>query len=388
MNLGEEAIKLHKKFQGKLETGSRAPIKNRHDLSLVYTPGVAAVSEEIAKNPESVFDLTLKGRTVAVVSDGSAVLGLGNVGPAAALPVMEGKCLIFKKFADLDAFPIVIDSQDPKEIVRIIKAIAPTFAAINLEDISAPRCFEIEEALQDLPIPVMHDDQHGTAIAILGPLRAAVGLSKRSWFGLKVVISGAGAAGTAVAKMLSCHEIDSLYCSAVADVIVVDSKGIIHKERKDLDFFKKDLAKFTNKNNVSGDLSRALEGADVFIGLSRGGVLKPEYIKKMSKDPIIFAMANPVPEIMPSEAKKMKVRFIATGRSDFPNQVNNALVFPGIFKGAIDARAKKINSRMKLAAAEALATIIKNPTPDNFVPSIFDPEVVKKVSLAVYEVAS
>lgn len=385
MNYGEEALALHKKFQGKLETVSRVPLKTRHDLSLAYTPGVGAVSEYIAKNPESVYDLTLKGRTIAVISDGSAVLGLGNLGPKAALPVMEGKCLIFKEFAGLDAFPIVINTQDSKEIIKIIRGIAPAFAAINLEDISAPRCFEIEEALQDLLIPVMHDDQHGTAIAILGPLRAAVSLSGRSWFSLKVVISGAGAAGSAVAKMLSCHEMDNKYCNAVADVIVVDTKGIIYQERKDLNPFKRDLAKFTNKNNVSGDLSRALEGADIFIGLSRGGVLKSEYIKKMSKNPIIFAMANPEPEIMPVEAKKMGVRFIATGRSDFPNQVNNALVFPGIFKGAIQARAKKINSRMKLAAAEALAGIIKNPTAENFVPSIFDPEVVKKVSLAVYD---
>ncbi|OGE73210.1 malate dehydrogenase [Candidatus Daviesbacteria bacterium RIFCSPLOWO2_12_FULL_38_10] len=385
MNYGEEALKLHKKFQGKLGIVSRVALKTRHDLSLAYTPGVGAVSEYIAQNPKAVYDLTLKGRTVAVISDGSAVLGLGNLGPEAALSVMEGKCLIFKEFAGLDAFPIVIDEKDPKEIIKIIKAIAPTFAAINLEDISAPRCFEIEEALMDLGIPVMHDDQHGTAIAILGPLRATVGLSKRNWFGLKVVISGAGAAGTAVAKMLTCHEMDSLYCSAVFDVIVVDSKGIIHRERKGLDSFKMDLAKFTNKNNAIGDLSKALEGADVFIGLSRGGVLKPEYIKKMAKDPIIFAMANPDPEIIPADAKKMGVRFIATGRSDFPNQVNNALVFPGIIQGAIKARAKKITPRMKLAAAEALSRIIKDPTPDNFVPSIFDPEVVKTVSLAVHD---
>lgn len=385
MNLGEEAIKLHRKFAGKLETVSRVPIKNRRDLSLVYTPGVAAVSEEIAKNPKSVFDLTLKGRTVAVISDGSAVLGLGNGGPAAALPVMEGKCLIFKKFAGLDAFPIVLDEQDPKGIVRIIKAIAPTFAAINLEDISAPRCFEIEEALMDLGLPVMHDDQHGIAIAVLGPLQAAVRLTGRSWFGVRVVISGAGAAGVAVARMLTCHQIDAEYCSAVGDVICLDSKGIIYQGRPDLEHYKKELAEYTNRQNVTGDLEKALEGVDVFIGLSRGGILQPEYIKKMTPDPIIFAMANPIPEIMPDEAKQAGARFVATGRSDFPNQINNALVFPGVFKGAIEAKAKQITSRMKLAAAEALASVIKNPSPENFVPSIFDPEVVKKVSLAVYE---
>lgn len=383
MNYGKQAVALHKRFHGKLETVPLMPIKNRHNLSLVYTPGVGAVSEQIAKNPKAVYDLTLKGRTVAVVSDGSAVLGLGNLGPEAALPVMEGKCLIFKKFAGLDAFPIVISENDPKEIVRIIKAIAPTFAAINLEDISAPRCFEIEQSLMDLGLPVMHDDQHGTAIAILGPLRAAVRLTGRSWFGVKVVISGAGAAGVAVARMLTCHQIDARYCSSVKDVICLDSKGIIYRGREDLELYKKELASHTNKENIKGDLEKALEGAEVFIGLSRGGILKSEYIKKMSKDPIIFAMANPVPEIMPDEAKKAGARFVATGRSDFPNQVNNALAFPGIFKGAIEARAKQITAKMKLAAAEALAAIIKNPTPENFVPSIFDPEVVKRVSLAV-----
>lgn len=385
MDFANLALKLHKKFQGKLETISKTPIKDRKDLSIVYTPGVGAVSSFIAKNPKSVSDLTLKGRTVAVISDGSAILGLGNLGAEAALPVMEGKCLLFKTFAGLDAFPIVIRTQDTKQIVKIIQEIAPTFAAINLEDIAAPRCFEIEGRLMDLGLPVMHDDQHGTAVCILGPLQAAVKLTKRSWFSLKVVISGAGAAGSAVAKMLTCHGFETDYCSGVSDVILVDSRGIIYKGRDNLEPYKRKLAEFTNKKGVRGDLQEALKEADVFIGLSAPGVLKPQFIKNMKEDPIIFAMANPIPEIMPDEAKKVGVRIIATGRSDFPNQVNNALAFPGIFKGAIDAEAQAITPKMKLAAASALANIIKKPTEDSFVPSIFDPEVVKEVSYAVKE---
>ncbi len=385
MDYSSKALELHKKYQGKLETVSKVPIKNKEDLSTVYTPGVAAVSQFISQNPEAVNELTLKGRTVAVVSDGSAILGLGNLGPEAALPVMEGKCLLFKTFAGLDAFPIVLNTQEPEEIIKIVKALAPTFAAINLEDISAPKCFAIEKALQGLGIPVMHDDQHGTAVAILGPLKTAVELAGKDWTKLKVVISGAGAAGSSVARMLS----------DVGDVLVLDSKGIISVERQDLEgyeqssklressAYKNDLAKITNKNNVQGDLQKALEQADVFIGLSVGGVLKPEYIKNMAKDPIIFAMANPIPEIYPEEAKKMGVRFIATGRSDFPNQVNNSLAFPGIFKGAIQGHAKQITVEMKKAATDALGNILKNPTPDNFVPSMFDPKVVEEVSQAV-----
>lgn len=377
------ALKLHRKLQGKLETVSKYPVGDKKALSIVYTPGVGAVSEYIAKNPASVYDLTLKGRTVAVVSDGSAILGLGNLGPEAALPVMEGKCLLFKTFAGLDAFPIVINATKPQKIIEFIRMIAPTFAAINLEDISAPRCFEIENALQNLGIPVMHDDQHATAIAVLGPLQAAVKLSGRSWFKTKVVINGAGAAGSAVAKMLRCFGFDRGYCSPVSDVIMLDSKGIIHKNRTNLEPHKKMLAEFTNKDDIKGDLEAALKGADVFIGLSKGGILKANHIKKMAKDPIIFALANPVPEIMPDEAKRGGARFIATGRSDFPNQVNNALVFPGLFKGALEAHAKKITPRMKLAAAQALAGILKKPTVENFVPSIFDANVVKTISSAV-----
>lgn len=379
------ALKLHRKLQGKLETVSKYPVGDKKALSTVYTPGVGAVSEYIAKNPAAVYDLTLKGRTVAVVSDGSAILGLGNLGPEAALPVMEGKCLLFKTFAGLDAFPLVINAKEPEKIIEFIRMIAPTFAAINLEDISAPRCFEIENALENLGIPVMHDDQHATAIAVLGPLQAAVTLSGRSWFKTKVVINGAGAAGSAVAKMLSCFGFEGKYCTAVADVIMLDSKGIIYKGRNDLSGYKKELAEFTNRDNLKGDLRTALRDADVFIGLSKGGILKAEDVRLMAKDPIIFALANPVPEIMPNEAKYAGVRFIATGRSDFPNQVNNSLVFPGLFKGALKARAKKITPRMKLAAAEALAGILKKPTVENFVPSIFDANVVKTISAKTQE---
>jgi len=377
MDYNDLALKLHKKYQGKLETVSKTSLKDKEDLSVVYTPGVGAVSSFIGQNPEAVFDLTLKGRTVAVISDGSAILGLGNLGPEAALPVMEGKCLLFKTFAGLDAFPIVLATQNVDEIVSIVRGIAPTFAAINLEDISAPRCFEIEARLQDLRLPVMHDDQHATAVVVLGALKVALKISGREWSKTKVVVNGAGAAGSAVAKILS----------DAGDVILLDSKGIINKDRSDLEPYKKELAKQTNKNNLKGDLELALTGADVFIGLSKGGILKGSHIKKMAKDPIIFALANPVPEIMPDEARAAGARFIATGRSDFPNQINNALVFPGLFKGVIAARATKITPKMKLKAAEALSKIIKNPTPEHFVPSIFDPEVVKHVSLATESAA-
>ncbi len=372
MDYGKKAIALHKKFHGKLETVSRVAVKNKKDLSLVYTPGVGAVSGLIAKDQKLSKQLTLSGRTVAVISDGSAVLGLGNLGPYGAMPVMEGKCILFKTFAGLDAFPIVLNTQDTKEIIQVVKAIAPTFAGINLEDFSAPRCFEIEDALQGLGIPVMHDDQHGTAIAVIGALMGAVKVAGKRMQDLKVVISGAGAAGSAVAKMLD-----------VREVVMVDSKGIIYKGRDNLDANKEKLADMTNPKRVSGDLREAMWGADVFIGLSAPGILKPEFIKGMNADPIVFAMANPVPEIMPDLAKKAGVRLIATGRSDFPNQVNNALIFPGVFKGAIEVGATKITMQMKKAAAVALSSMIKKPTEQNFVPSIFDKNVVKVVSTAV-----
>lgn len=380
-----QSLKLHQKFKGKLGTEVLAPVRNFADLSLIYTPGVAEVSRAIYKDREAIYRYTIKSHTVAVVSDGSAILGLGNLGPEAALPVMEGKCALFKTFANIDAFPICLSTQDPQEIIKIAKAIAPVFGGINLEDISAPRCFEIENGLQDLGIPVMHDDQHGTAIAVLGPLMNAVKLVEKNWFKLKVVISGAGAAGSAIAKMLTCHEIDAKYCSKVGEVIMLDSKGIIFAGRSNLEPYKKDLAKFTNRNKIKGGLKEALEGADVFIGVSAPGILQKEWIKLMAPKPIIFAMANPTPEIMPDEAKKGGAFIVATGRSDFPNQVNNALVFPGLFKGALLAGAKKITPKMRLAAAHGLAGLIKHPTREKIVPEIFDKRVVKAISSAVIE---
>ncbi len=382
MNL---SLNLHAKFKGKLATKVLTPVKSLKDLSLIYTPGVAEVSMAIAKDPEMVFKYTIKSHTVGVVTDGSAILGLGNLGPEAALPVMEGKCALFKTFANLDAFPICLATQDTDEIIKTVKMIAPVFGGINLEDISAPRCFEIEKALQDLGIPVMHDDQHGTAIAVIGPLMNAVKVTGKNWFKLKVVISGAGAAGSAIAKMLICHGLDVDYCSSVGEVIMLDSKGIIFEGRANLEPYKQELAKFTNKNKIKGDLKEALKNADVFIGVSVPRILKKEWISLMGEKPIIFAMANPTPEIMPEEAKAGGAYIVATGRSDFPNQVNNALVFPGLFKGTLEAKAKKITSKMKLAAANALAGLIKNPTRDSIVPSIFDPRVVKAISKAVME---
>lgn len=386
-NLKSKTLKLHAKYKGKLATAVKTPLKSIADLSLVYTPGVAEVSRAIAQNSKEINKYTIKSHTIAVITDGSAVLGLGNLGPEAALPVMEGKCAIFKTFAGLDAFPICLTSQDPKEIIKAVRMIAPVFGAVNLEDISAPACFEVEEGLQDLGIPVMHDDQHGTAIAMLGPLMNAVKVVWKDWFKLKVVVSGAGAAGSAVVKMLSCHGLDVNYCSKVGEVIVLDSQGIIYQGRPKLETYKKELAGFTNPRKIKGGLKEALEGADVFIGVSAPNILKPEWIKLMAKDPIIFAMANPTPEIMPDLAKKAGVAVMATGRSDFPNQVNNALVFPGLFKGALDAKAKRITPKMKLAAAKALAEMIKKPTAQKIVPSIFDPKVVKTISQAVTEAA-
>lgn len=377
------ALAVHAKYKGKIGTLVLPPVKDMKDLSLVYTPGVADVVRAIAKDKNAIFKYTIKSHTIAVVTDGSAILGLGNLGPEAALPVMEGKCALFKTFANLDAIPICLTTQEPKEIIKIIKSIAPSFGGINLEDISAPRCFEIEEGLQDLGIPVMHDDQHATAIAVIGPLMNAAAVAGKNWFKLKVVISGAGAAGSAVAKMLTCQEMDTNYCSKVGDVIMLDSKGIIYQGRPNLEPYKKELAAFTNKNKIKGDLKEALAGVDVFIGVSGPSILKKGWIKNMAPRPIIFAMANPVPEIMPQEAKDGGAFIVATGRSDFPNQVNNALVFPGLFKGALAAGARSITPRMKLAAASALAGLIKHPTTEKIVPSIFDPHLVSEISKEV-----
>lgn len=367
-------FEYHSKFKGKIKVEVTTPITNKDDLSLAYTPGVAEVSKAIAQNPEKVYDYTIKPHTVAIVSDGSAVLGLGNIGAAGAIPVMEGKAALFKTFAGIDAFPICLNTQDPTEIVNIVKNIAPVFGGINLEDISAPRCFEIEEKLQDIGIPVMHDDQHGTAVVVLAGLINASRVVGKDLNTLKVVINGAGAAGNAIAKLLS---------GKVRDIVMVDSTGIIHEERTDLDPYKKLLLEILNRISIRGGLKEALKDADVFIGVSKGNLLTSEDIKTMSSKAIVFAMANPVPEIMPDEAKKGGAMVVATGRSDMPNQVNNSLAFPGIFKGALEVRATKITKEMKLAAAQALAALVVNPTPEKIIPGPFDEGVVEAVSSAV-----
>lgn len=376
MDLKEKALELHRKYHGKIEVAPLMEVKNREDLSLAYTPGVAEVSKAIAEDKNLVWDFTIKSHTVAVVTDGSAVLGLGNIGPEAALPVMEGKALLFKTLGGVDAFPICLATEDIEEIIKMTKALAPVFGGINLEDICAPRCFVIEEALQDLGIPVMHDDQHGTAIVVLAGLINAAKVVGKQLNELTVVISGAGAAGTATAKLLS---------SKVKDVLVLDSKGLIFEGREDLDEFKKKLAQITNKQKKAGDLKEALKGADVFIGVSKGNILSSQDIKLMAEKAIVFAMANPVPEIMPDEAKKGGAVVVASGRSDFSNQINNVLAFPGVFKGALKVRAGKISEEMKLAAAQALAALVENPTKDQIIPDPFDPRVVPAVAEAVAE---
>lgn len=386
-DIKKESLDLHKKSKGKLEIKSKVAIKTRKDLTLAYTPGVAAVSDAIARDKNSIYDYTMKANSVAVVSDGSAVLGLGNIGAEAALPVMEGKAILFKEFADIDAFPICIKSQDPGDIVNIVKNIAPAFGGINLEDISAPRCFIIEQDLQDIGIPVMHDDQHGTAVVILAGIINAANVVGKEMEDLKIIISGAGAAGTATAKILLCVGYDRRICTSVKEIIICDSKGIIDRARADLNESKRELANLTNKQQRSGTLKDAMKDADVFIGVSAGGIVSEDMIKNMAKDPIIFAMANPVPEILPDIAKAAGARIVATGRSDFPNQVNNVLGFPGIFRGALNARAKRITNEMKLAAAYALAKCVKNPNEDKIIPDPLDKSVVRNVASAVKEAA-
>ncbi len=380
-----DSIDLHRKHHGKIEIQSKIPITSKEDLSLVYTPGVAEVCREIMRDPKSVYDLTIKGNTVAVITDGSAVLGLGNIGPEAALPVMEGKAMLFKQYANIDAFPICLHTQDTKEIINIIRNIAPVFGGINLEDISAPRCFEIEEALQDIGIPVFHDDQHGTAIVLLAALKNAAKLAGKNLTDLKIVINGGGAAGAAIAQLLLCVGHDDRVCQPVKDIYVCDSKGIISRDRVDIrsNPMKVKLANITNKEQRTGGLEDAIKGTDVFIGVSVAGALDPSLIPSMNEKSIILAMANPTPEIMPDEAKKAGAFIVGTGRSDFPNQVNNVLAFPGIFRGALDARAPRITNGMKLAAAYALADYLPNPTVDNIMPSALDAGATKVVAEAV-----
>lgn len=385
MDIYEESVKLHQKLKGKIEIKTKFAVKNKHDLSLVYTPGVAQVSRDIARDPQKAYDLTIKGNSIAIISDGSAVLGLGNIGPHAAIPVMEGKALLFKEYAGINAFPITVHTQNSFEIINLVKNISPVFAGVNLEDISAPRCFEIEEALQDIGIPVFHDDQHGTAIVLLAALINAAKVAQKDMRSLKVVISGAGAAGTAIAQLLLCVGHDPNVCEPVREIIVCDSKGILSKKRTDIaeNPWKRRLATITNRNDVEGTLREAMQDADVFIGVSTGGVLCPEWIKRMSDKPIVFAMANPNPEIMPDAGKEAGAFIMGTGRSDFSNQVNNVLAFPGVFLGALQARAKTITNSMKIGAAFALASTVKHPSIDNILPSPLDKTVAKIIARAV-----
>ena len=385
MDIKEAALKLHRENKGKLAVKSKVKVNTKEDLSLVYTPGVAEVCREITADKRNVYKYTMKANSVAVVTDGSAVLGLGNIGAEASIPVMEGKCILFKELANIDAFPICIKSQDNEEIISIVKNIAPAFGGINLEDIAAPRCFEIEEKLQELEIPVMHDDQHGTAIVVLAALINAAKVVGKKIEELKIVVNGVGAAGTAITSLLLCVGIDKKICTSVKEMVLCDSKGILYDGRPDLNEVKKGLAKITNHKKRKGNLKDALEGADVFIGVSKANLLTADDLKVMNKGAIVFAMANPTPEIMPDEARKVAA-IVGTGRSDFPNQINNSLGFPGIFRGALDAKATKINNEMKIAAASALASCI-NPTKDNILPYTLDKNVVAKVSAAVAKAA-
>lgn len=387
MDYFAQSENLHRQLKGKWEINSKFPLDTKDHLSVAYTPGVASVCETIAKDVSEAYGLTMKGNTVAIVSDGSAVLGLGDIGPEASIPVMEGKAILFKKFAGIDGIPIVFNAHCSEDIITTVKTIAPTFGGINLEDIKAPKCFEIEKALQDIGIPVFHDDQHGTAIVLLAALINASKVIGKPIEDMKIVINGAGAAGTAIARLLRCVGHDPNVCVPASDVLVCDSRGIISHNRTDLHDYKKELLNYSNKKNVSGSLRDALKGADCFIGVSKGNLLQEEDIKLMNTDAIVLAMANPIPEIMPDVAKRAGARIIGTGRSDFPNQVNNVSVFPGIFKGALLAKAKRITETMKIAAAHALAETVANPSEDNILPSPLSLDTANIVAERVKEVA-
>tara|TARA_B100000674_G_scaffold410851_1_gene358763 strand:- start:18960 stop:20102 length:1143 start_codon:yes stop_codon:yes gene_type:complete len=380
---------MHQQLKGKVGIHNKLPIGSRDDLSVAYTPGVARPCEVIAEDPEEAFKLTIKGNSVAVISDGSAVLGLGDIGPLASLPVMEGKALLFREFAKIDAWPVCLDTKDPDKIIETCRLIAPSFGGINLEDISAPRCFQIEEALQDLGIPVFHDDQHGTAIVLLAGLINAAKVVNKSLGDLRVVINGAGAAGTAIAKLIAGVGVEEASVEPVQDILLCDSRGIIGSGREDLNEEKEKLLTFSNANNISGSLKDALNAADVFIGVSKGNLLTATDISTMADNAIIFGMANPIPEIMPEDAFAGGAAVVGTGRSDFPNQVNNVLVFPGIFRGALDARAPAITSGMKIAAALALAGTVDKPSAEMILPHPLDrtvaPEIAKQVRSAARE---
>ena len=370
------ALRLHKRARGKFAIASKVPLRGPRDLKLVYTPGVGAVSSFLAQHPRELRNYTMKGSSVAVVSDGSAVLGLGNIGPAGALPVMEGKCLLFKKFANIDAVPIVLATQDIGEIVRTVKAISPAFGGINLEDIAAPRCFEIEARLKrELSIPVMHDDQHGTAIIVLAGLLNALKVTGKSLPKARIVINGAGAAGTATAKLLR--------KAGARNMLTCDRRGIIYRGRKGLNGYKRELARLTNPNDEKGDLAAAVRHADVFIGVSGPNLVSEDMVRSMERGAVVFALANPIPEIMPPLARRAGAAVTATGRSDFSNQLNNSLVFPGVFGGALDHRVRAITDAMKLGAAGAIASLVPRPTPANIVPGMFDPRVAKAVAASI-----
>ncbi|PLS16975.1 NAD-dependent malic enzyme [Bacillus sp. M6-12] len=383
MTLRDEALHMHRVNQGKLETVSKVAVRNAEDLSLAYSPGVAEPCKDIYDIPEKVYEYTMKGNTVAVVSDGTAVLGLGNIGPAAAMPVMEGKAVLFKSFAGVDAFPICLNTTDVEKIIETVKLLEPTFGGVNLEDIAAPNCFVIEERLKkEMNIPVFHDDQHGTAIVTVAGLVNALRIVGKSMSEIKVVANGAGAAGIAIIKLL--------YSYGVRDIIMCDTKGAIFEERPyGMNVVKEQVAKMTNKDKQEGSLEEVIKGADVFIGVSVAGALTEEMVASMNVDPIIFAMANPVPEIMPEDAKRAGAKVVGTGRSDFPNQVNNVLAFPGIFRGALDARATHINEKMKVAAVEAIAGLIspEELNADYVIPGPFDERVAPEVAAAVAQAA-
>lgn len=374
----EKALLLHEQWQGKISTDAKCPVKTREDLALAYTPGVAEPCKVIAKDKDEAYKYTLKANTVAVVSDGSAVLGLGNIGPYAAMPVMEGKAVLFKEFGGINAFPICLDTQDTEEIIETVVRIAPAFGGINLEDISAPRCFEIEERLKErLSIPVFHDDQHGTAIVVLAGIINALKVTGKTVNDSRIVVNGAGSAGIAIAKLLLNYGFKHL--------VLCDRSGILSENTPDLNWMQQKLISVTNLEGKEGSLADALNGADIFIGVSAPGIVTKEMVASMNKDAILFAMANPVPEIMPELAKEAGARVIGTGRSDFPNQVNNVVAFPGIFKGALESRASQITEEMKLAAAKAIAGLVPDEelNEDNILPQPFDPRVCEAVSNAV-----
>ena len=380
MSNSEKALQMHEQWNGKLETTAKAHVNSREDLAIAYTPGVAEPCKVIAKDPEAAYKYTIKSNTVAVVTDGSAVLGLGNIGALAAMPVMEGKAVLFKEFGGVNAVPICLDTQDTEEIIRTVVNIAPAFGGINLEDISAPRCFEIETRLKELlDIPVFHDDQHGTAIVVLAGIINALKVTKKEKETCRVVVNGAGSAGVAITKLLLNY--------GFKDITMCDINGIISKDSENLNWMQKEMAKVTNLKNASGTLADALKGADIFVGVSAPGIVTKDMVASMNKDAILFAMANPVPEIMPDLAKAAGAKVVGTGRSDFPNQVNNVVAFPGIFKGALEGRASQITEEMKLAAAKAIAGLVPDEelSEDNILPQAFDPCVAETVSRAIKE---